>query len=67
MLQSSGVRQTINDNEIGADPRRSGRIQPKPKPGRMRGNEQAYRNFAGDLSADMSGFNLNGTALQGGN
>jgi len=58
------VRQTIHDNDVGADPRRqSGRIQPKPKPGRMRGNEQAYKNFVGDLGADMSGFNLNGTAL----
>lgn len=33
-------------------------------PGRMRGNDTQYRNFVGDLQADLSGFDVNGTSLQ---
>ena len=33
-------------------------------PGRLRGNDTQYRNFVGDLQADLSGFNVNGQAMQ---
>lgn len=32
-------------------------------PGRMRGNEGEYRDFVGDLGADLSNFDVSGMAL----
>lgn len=50
-LQNNGLRLTGNSG---------GPKQAPPRPGRIRGNQKQYKNFVGNLGADMSDFNVNG-------